>query len=1400
MRTRNSRRLFAGALGLLASLCLTPPWVHAANASWTGTTDSLWATPTNWTPATVPGTGDTATFNGAGNANTTLSLGTGVTINSVVFDTASAAAYSIGSGAVGSQTLLLDATATLTVNSTVTANQTINAALKLGPTAGASATTITNASATSLLTLAGPLTGGAGGTAGAKTLTLAPALNSTMSISGAIGGGGGTLGVTLNGSGTASLSGANTFTGPLQMSSGQLSVPVFNNASTNGPLGNSASGVSISFGTLTYTGNTAASTKPITFSATNAYGTVSVDTAGTALTLNGAITGGGNFVKDGPGTLVFGTSNTIGSIFIAGGTLQLGALGTLGSASVTLTANAKLDLNGKSVTVASLSGNSSGRVVNNGSGTATLTVNQTDFTVAGGFLIVQSSAPYNGTIADNDGTGGSVALTKIGNGNLALSSPGSYSGATQIQGGSISLSGPATLGNATAGTTVSSGGTLLLNDTTNLAEPLTLAGAGFSIPVGAFNQVITRGAIEGRGISTLSGPMTLNASATIFVAQGGNLAISNSVGGAGTVLTLLTDYASSSAAGVGSIGGVVSTGAVTKTGGGAFTLSGMNTFPGVLTIAAGTIAVPVFNNANVAGPLGNSGSAVTFNQSTGTDTPTLEYSGATATSTKPLTISNSGTVQIDSAAADLTLSALINGAGGLTKAGPGTLTLSVGNTYTGTTISGGSLRLTGSGKLGVTNGSLSIATGARLDLGGTSQIVADITAAAGSTIVNNGGGASTLTFTATGFNSSLAGLIADNDNASAGTLSLVKAGAGTVFVGNPNTYTGSTLVSAGTLTVTNATGLGSSITPITVSSGATLALATPANPAFPKAVTISGVGDAASGRIAALEGSGGTTASGLLTLGTNATIAATSGSFALTNPGTITGSGFTLTLTGSGTGALASIIGTGAGALSKTGTGTWILSGANTFTGTTTVGAGILNLQNDLALGSAIAATSITAGATVQLQGGITVAGESITINGTGAAGTTGAFENVSGTNTWSGPIIVGTTTISSAAGLLNLNSATALTGSAFAVPLTLAGAGNGAISSVITGPFVGAVTKRGTGSWTLSGTNTFTGALAVADGTLAVPTVNNASTNGPLGNRSTAVTLGGSGPTGTLEYTGPTAASNAVFSLATGGGGAFQIDNPAASLTLSAAISGSGTLAKSGPGTLILSAANNYTGSTTVSAGTLTLNQAVLANAADVNLVTGATLNLTFAGSDTVNQLRIDGVVQSAGVWGGPTSSATFKTALISGTGTLTVASGATLQPFASWAAANGLIGAGAAFTADPDGDGIPNGLEWILGGNPQATNPGILPLVSVNATYVVLTFNRSDATEVTSTLYTQWSSDLITWNDVPVGATSITTPQGVIVSVTENAAAPDAISVSFPRSLSPSGHLFVRVRATMP
>ena len=146
---------------------------------------------------------------------------------------------------------------------------------------------------------------------------------------------------------------------------------------------------------------------------------------------------------------------------------------------------------------------------------------------------------------------------------------------------------------------------------------------------------------------------------------------------------------------------------------------------------------------------------------------------------------------------------------------------------------------------------------------------------------------------------------------------------------------------------------------------------------------------------------------------------------------------------------------------------------------------------------------------------------------------------------------------------------------------------GNMSLGGVISGAG-GGITKDGANTLTLGGANTFTGTLSVLNGTLSVATINNANAAGVLGNSANAVVLGGSGTTGQLLYTGATASSTKSFSLASGGAGNINVGTAATALTLSGAITNTGSFIKSGVGTLILSGANTYTGTTTISAGTL--------------------------------------------------------------------------------------------------------------------------------------------------------------------------------------------------------------------
>jgi autotransporter-associated beta strand protein len=313
-----------------------------------------------------------------------------------------------------------------------------------------------------------------------------------------------------------------------------------------------------------------------------------------------------------------------------------------------------------------------------------------------------------------------------------------------------------------------------------------------------------------------------------------------------------------------------------------------------------------------------------------------------------------------------------------------------------------------------------------------------------------------------------------------------------------------------------------------------------------------------------------------------------SGLLKFTSNFTATGAGSkTLTLRGSGTGEIAGGIvnnnATNTTTLIKNDAGTWTLSGNNSYSGTTTVTAGVLNIQHANALGDTTASTIVSNAAALELQGGITVGAEALSLTGTGVS-TTGALRNISGSNTYGGAItLAGSTRINSDADLLTLSG-----GISGAQNLTIGGAGNTTISNAISSS-TGTLTKDGAGTLILSGANTYTGATTINAGTLSIAAITNGGVAGALGNSTNAagnLVLGG----GTLEYTGTANGStDRNFTLTAGTTSGISVANSTVALTIFGnAAATSGGLTKSGAGTLILTGANTYTGATTINAGTL--------------------------------------------------------------------------------------------------------------------------------------------------------------------------------------------------------------------
>ncbi|MCX6848641.1 MAG: autotransporter-associated beta strand repeat-containing protein, partial [Verrucomicrobia bacterium] len=347
------------------------------------------------------------------------------------------------------------------------------------------------------------------------------------------------------------------------------------------------------------------------------------------------------------------------------------------------------------------------------------------------------------------------------------------------------------------------------------------------------------------------------------------------------------------------------------------------------------------------------------------------------------------------------------------------------------------------------------------------------------------------------------------------------------------------------------------------------------------------------------------------------------GSSAATINSKVALSAATATITVNSTNALAINGAVSGTAITKAGAGTLVLGGINTYTGATTVSAGVLSAANNLALGTTAGVTTVSSGASLELQGGITIAGEALTINGTGASNS-GALRNLSGDNIFNGNVALGSASnIQSDAGTLSING-----GISGAFGLTVAGAGNTVINGII-GTAAGTLTKNDSGTLTLANANTYIGATTINGGTVSVSNATGLGTTaaattvnagGALNINGVSVaenlTINGAGVSSTGALTG-TGIATVTGTLAMGSSSSIGAANATDVLTISNVISGTGmNLTKVGAGTVILSAAtaNTYTGTTTVSGGTLQLGNGGTTGALDVNSTVSVGTGAVFA------------------------------------------------------------------------------------------------------------------------------------------------------------------------------------------
>jgi autotransporter-associated beta strand protein len=380
--------------------------------------------------------------------------------------------------------------------------------------------------------------------------------------------------------------------------------------------------------------------------------TISV-AAGFGATISAPVAGTAGLTKAGAGTLVLAADNTLtGGTTIAAGTLQLGAGGSAGRLEGGILVGAGATLAVDRADEVTLPGviSGTGGVAKRGAGTLVLTAANSysgGTAVAEGTIVVGDGATAGGiaaagtldlaaasvlafdradAIAFTGAVTGSGTLSQRGTGTLTLSRPTAYGGAftLRVEDGTVNLdrSGTTLVGILGAGNTVElAGGTLQLTSDSgeetkfegaaiNVQASSTLAinrasttannqsTTGFSAPITVANAATLafdfRGQITTgfKGTTTYSAPVTLAANATFAVA--------NSAGGTAEVIF-------SGAVGDGGAGN-----GLTKAGPQQLTLAGVNTYSGPTTVSAGTLALAATGTIATS-PLVRVASAATLN-------------------------------------------------------------------------------------------------------------------------------------------------------------------------------------------------------------------------------------------------------------------------------------------------------------------------------------------------------------------------------------------------------------------------------------------------------------------------------------------------------------------------------------------------------------------------------------------------------------------------------------------------------------------------------------------------------------------------------------------------------------------------------------------------------------------
>jgi autotransporter-associated beta strand protein len=469
--------------------------------------------------------------------------------------------------------------------------------------------------------------------------------------------------------------------------------------------------------------------------------------------------------------------------------------------------------------------------------------------------------------------------------------------------------------------------------------------------------------------------------------------------------------------------------------------------------------------------------------------------------------------------------------------------------------------------------------------------------------------------------------------------------------------------------------------------------------------------------------------------------------------------------------------------LTKTGAGTQVLSGANTYTGGTTLTTGTLQFAKTNSM-PATGAVDVGTGATLAVNAGDTANGEfSNATSGAGSIGgllagiggqgaavsytgdvrlgidTTNAVGSVSyagaiadvgttlgltklGTNTLT---LAGNNTYSAnttiSAGALRLENPSAVQNSPLiaisgnTLEIATDTAFSGPNISVQAGTIVSDRANPGAGLTHVLGDATigngitnFTAGSNVTSGTAAIQLGNISNNNGSVASPRLNPTTANLIITGGVTL-GTSNAGTANLTL----DGTGSVNSIAGAIVNGTRVTGN--VIKSGTSTWTLSGPNTYTGDTTVNDGVLAVTGSSIPDTGKLLINGSGIVNLT--GTETVAALDFDGTPQPNGFYSnsGVPPLATITTASFSGGGTLTVGP----PPAAGYSAWASLNGAGPNLNDDHDNDGVDNGVEYFIGG-PTGNTTGFTPLPGVTNTGGTLSVTWTKAAGYTGTYGTDF------------------------------------------------------------